>query len=98
MMLGILVSSVNKKVLSINTTGTGYFSETTAEGKADDNAKKGNKENILLAKNRPMTFGDNTLKATFKGAEEIAPVEAVAEEEIPAATEIEEEIPAAIES
>lgn len=73
MMLGILVSSVNKKVLSINTTGTGYFSETTAEGKADDNAKKGNKENILLAKNRPMTFGDNTLKATFKGAEEIAP-------------------------
>ena len=73
MMLGILVSSVNKKVLSINTTGTGYFSETTAEGKADDNAKKGNKENILLAKNRPMTFADNTLKATFKGVEEIAP-------------------------
>ncbi len=73
MMLGVLVSSVNKKVLSINTTGTGYFSETTAEGKADDNAKKGNKENILLAKNRPMTFADNTLKATFKGVEEIAP-------------------------
>lgn len=73
MMLGILVSSVNKKVLSINNTGTGYFSETTAEGKADDNAKKGNKENILLAKNRPMVFADNAFKATFKGTEEIAP-------------------------
>ena len=71
MMLGVLVSSVNKKVISINTTGTGYFSETNAEGKPDETAKTGNKENILLAKNRPMTFADNKLRATFKKAEEI---------------------------
>lgn len=71
MMLGVLVSSVNKKVISINTTGTGYFSETNAEGKPDETAKTGNKENILLAKNRPMTFADNKLRATFKKSEEI---------------------------
>ena len=73
MMLGVLVSSVNKKVLSINTTGTGYFSETNAEGKPDENARTGNRENILLAKNRPVIFADNKLKATFKAVEDIRP-------------------------
>lgn len=71
MMLGVLVSSVNKKILSVNTSGTGYFSETNAEGKPDETAKAGNRENILLAKNRPVLFADNKLKATFKEAKDI---------------------------
>ena len=73
MMLGVVVSSVNKKVLSVNTSGTGYFSETNAEGKPDENAKSGNRENILLAKNKPLIFAGNRLKATYKKADDIAP-------------------------
>jgi cytochrome c-type biogenesis protein CcmF len=73
MMLGIIVSSVNKKVLSVNTSGTGYFSETGADGKPDENAKTSNRENILLAKNRPVLFAGNTLKATYKKFEDISP-------------------------
>jgi cytochrome c-type biogenesis protein CcmF len=73
MMLGVLVSSVNKKILSVNTSGTGYFSETNAEGKVDENAKTGNKENILLAKNKPLMFSDGKIKATFKDAQLISP-------------------------
>ncbi|MEZ4805108.1 MAG: cytochrome c-type biogenesis CcmF C-terminal domain-containing protein [Bacteroidia bacterium] len=73
MMLGVLVSSVNKKILSVNTTGTGYFSETNAEGKPDENAKEGNRENILLAKNRTLEFADKTLRATYKTDREESP-------------------------
>ena len=73
MMLGVLVSSVNKRVLSVNTTGSAYFSETTAEGKEDREARSRNRENVLLAKDRPMMFGGNTLRATYKKNEFIAP-------------------------
>jgi cytochrome c-type biogenesis protein CcmF len=69
MMLGVLVSSVNKKILSVNTSGTGYFSETNAEGKPDDNAKLNNKENILLAKDKSLMFANNQLKATYKSSD-----------------------------
>jgi cytochrome c-type biogenesis protein CcmF len=73
MMLGVLVSSVNKQVLSVNTTGSGYFSETNAEGKPDADAKSNNRENILLAKGKPMMFADNKIKATFKNTDFEAP-------------------------
>jgi cytochrome c-type biogenesis protein CcmF len=73
MMIGVVVSSVNKKVLSVNNTGVGYFSETSADGKLDENAKTNNRENILLAKGRPVMFANNTLKATYTKVEEIAP-------------------------
>jgi small subunit ribosomal protein S1 len=62
--------------------------------KAEEMAAKYREQ--LLAKQQGITIPAEV--APVEGAEEIAPVEAVAEEEIPAATEIEEEIPAAIES
>jgi len=68
MMIGVLISSVNKKVISENTTGTGYFSETTQDGKEDLTAKENNRENVLLAKNRPVAIAKNTIQATFMGA------------------------------
>ncbi|HEY1047046.1 MAG TPA: cytochrome c biogenesis protein CcsA [Bacteroidia bacterium] len=73
MMIGVLVSSVNKKVLSINTSGSGFFSETTADGKVDENAKTSNRENVLLVKNRGVLMGDNKLKATYIKAEDKSP-------------------------
>jgi len=73
MMIGVLVSSVNKNVISINTSGSGYFSETTADGKVDQAAKTNNKENILLAKNKPVTFDNNKLRATFRKITEEKP-------------------------
>lgn len=73
MMIGVVVSSVNKKVLSVNNTGVGYFSETNAEGGKDQNAITNNRENVLLAKGKPVLFGNNTLKATFTKTEEISP-------------------------
>lgn len=73
MMLGVLVSSVNKKVLSINNTGTGFFSEVNAQGQEDSVAKTNNRENVLLAKGRPIMLGDNKLRATFVGAETKSP-------------------------
>jgi cytochrome c-type biogenesis protein CcmF len=73
MMIGVVVSSVNKKVLSVNNTGVGYFSETNAEGGKDQNAITNNRENVLLAKGKPVLFGNNSLKATFTKTEEISP-------------------------
>lgn len=73
MMIGVLVSSVNKKVLSINNTGTGYFSETTADGKVDQTAKTNNRENLLLVKNKSTMFADARLRATFRRVTEDKP-------------------------
>jgi cytochrome c-type biogenesis protein CcmF len=73
MMVGVLVSSVNKKVISINNSGTSYFSETTAQGKVDEVAKTNNKENLLLVKNKPVQFIDNRLRATFRKVNEVKP-------------------------
>ncbi len=65
MMIGILVSSVNKKVLSENRSGQAYFSEKTREGEIDRSAIENNRENILLAKDRPVRLANNTLEATY---------------------------------
>lgn len=73
MMIGVLVSSVNKKVISVNNSGTGYFSETTADGKVDQTAKTNNKENILLVKNKKTMFADGKLRATFRNVSEEKP-------------------------
>lgn len=73
MMVGILVSSVNKKVLSENRSGNTMFSEKTQDGKVDQTAIANNRENILLAKNRPVMLANKTLEATFISSEEIAP-------------------------
>ncbi len=73
MMIGVLVSSVNKKVLSVNNSGTGYFAETTADGKVDQTAKTNNKENILLVKNKKTMFADGKLRATFRNVSEEKP-------------------------
>lgn len=73
MMIGVLVSSVNKKVLSVNNSGTGYFAETTADGKVDQTAKTNNKENILLVKNKKTMFADGKLRATFRSVSEEKP-------------------------
>ena len=73
MMIGVLVSSVNKKVISINNSGTGYFSETTADGKVDQTAKTNNRENLLLVKNKTTMFADARLRATFRRVTEEKP-------------------------
>lgn len=73
MMVGILVSSVNKKILSDNSHGQGFFAEKTEDGKIDENAIKTNKENILLAKGRPVRLANNTLEATYRASKDIAP-------------------------
>ncbi|MBL7837218.1 MAG: hypothetical protein JNM67_06865, partial [Bacteroidetes bacterium] len=73
MMIGVLVSSVNKKVISLNNSGTSYFSETNAEGKVDEVARTNNKENLLLVKDKPVQFIDNKLRATFRSVKEIKP-------------------------
>lgn len=73
MMVGVLVSSVNKKVLSVNNTGTGYFSETNAQGMVDEDAKTKNKENLLLVKDKPTLFADKRLRATFNDVTEEKP-------------------------
>ena len=73
MMIGVLVSSVNKKVLSINNTGTGYFSETNAEGKVDELAKTNNRENLLLVKDKTTMFADGKMRATFRNVTEESP-------------------------
>lgn len=73
MMVGVLISSANKKVISLNTSGTSYFSETNAEGKVDENAKTNNRENLLLVKDKSVLFADKKLKATYRKVEEIKP-------------------------
>lgn len=73
MMVGILVSSVNKKVLSENRTGTTMFSETTMDGKVDEAARANNRENIFLAKNKPVLMAGSHLEATYHNAEERHP-------------------------
>ncbi|MCC6817830.1 MAG: cytochrome c biogenesis protein CcsA [Bacteroidia bacterium] len=73
MMIGILVSSVNKKVISVNNTGTGYFSETNAQGMVDEVAKTNNKENLLLVKDKTVLFTNKTLRATFNAVTEEKP-------------------------
>ncbi len=73
MMVGILVSSVNKKILSDNSRGQGFFAEKTEDGKVDQVSIKNNKENILLAKGRPIRLANNTLEATYQKSKEVAP-------------------------
>jgi len=73
MMVGILVSSVNKKILSDNSRGQGFFAEKTEDGKVDQVSIKNNKENILLAKGRPVRLANNTLEATYQKSKEVAP-------------------------
>jgi len=52
-LLGILLSSYNKQVISINTTGEGIF-----RGKDAAETAKENMENILVFKNTPVAMGD----------------------------------------
>lgn len=56
LLIGILISSAKKEIISLNTTGIDY-------GKEFD--EKNKKENILLYKNKPMQMGDYF--ATYKG-------------------------------
>ncbi len=73
MMIGVLVSSANKKILSNNLSGQGFFAEQTEDGKVDQNAIASNRENILLAKGRPVRLADNTLEATYISSKDEAP-------------------------
>lgn len=73
MMVGILVSSVKKNVLSQNNTGSTIFSEVNASGSTDTVARKQNRENLMMVKNRPVMMDGNRLQATFISAEERKP-------------------------
>jgi cytochrome c-type biogenesis protein CcmF len=73
MMIGILVSSVNKKVVSVNKSGATYFAEKREDGQVDEAAITNNKENLLLVKNKPVFLADRNFRATYVGENEIEP-------------------------
>lgn len=68
MMVGVLVSSVNQKVLTENKIRTEFREEKNADGTENKDNLNYNKENVLLAKNKPVYIADNEIIATFKGA------------------------------
>lgn len=72
-MIGVLISSVNKRVLSNNNSGNKFYSESTNDGKIDNEGVQKNKENILLVKDKPVLLDKNRLVATFVGVEEKSP-------------------------
>ncbi len=68
MMVGVLVSSVNQKVISESKFRTEFKEEKNADGTVNKDNQEYNRENVLLAKNKPVYIADNNIVATFKGA------------------------------
>jgi len=71
MLLGVLVSSVNKHVISYNNTGSNYMREDAENNTDKMKAISFNRENILLQKNEPVVIADYT--ATYVGDTFISP-------------------------
>jgi cytochrome c-type biogenesis protein CcmF len=61
--VGVLVSSVNQKVLT-STEGIRFASELNKDGKVDEKAVKFNRENVILYQNQPVQLGEFT--ATYQ--------------------------------
>jgi len=61
LMVGIIVSSVNKKILSASSNGLSLVSETNEEGKKDQSAYDFNHQNRILFKNEPDQIGPYTV-------------------------------------
>jgi cytochrome c-type biogenesis protein CcmF len=71
LMIGVLVSSVNKTIISYSKAGIGMYSEKTEDGKVDSLGIAGNRENALLIKGRKTRIGD--YRAIYRGHYEKAP-------------------------
>jgi cytochrome c-type biogenesis protein CcmF len=65
MLVGILVSSAGKNVISLNNSGAQFFDTASNEG------KRNNFENILLLKNRSVFMGD--YQVTYRGDSVVEP-------------------------
>lgn len=63
LLVGVLVSSVNQKVLT-STEGIRFASELNKDGKVDEKAVKFNRENVILYQNQPVQLGEFT--ATYQ--------------------------------
>jgi len=59
LLVGVLVSSVNQKVLS-STEGIRFASELNKDGGVDEKAVKFNRENVILYQKRPIQLGEFT--------------------------------------
>lgn len=66
LLLGVLVSSVNKTILTASQDGIQFQPELNADGKVDANAVKFNRNNQILEKNRPITT-ESGYVLTYKG-------------------------------
>ena len=62
LMVGIIVSSVNKKILSASSNGLSLISETNEKGEKDQSAYDFNHQNRILFKNVPDQVGPYTVK------------------------------------
>ncbi len=71
MLLGVVVSSVNKQVISYNNTGSDFINAAGKKGKEKKSAVSFNQENILLQKGVPVMLGD--YRATYFGDTFIKP-------------------------
>ncbi len=62
MLLGVLVSSVNKNVISYNNTGANYMREDDKKGEDRNKAIEFNRENILLEKGKTVKIAGYSAK------------------------------------
>ncbi len=67
LLVGVLVSSVNQKILSSTDNGIALAPEQDEKGKIDIKGVQFNRENLLIYKNEPLTMGD--YKVTYRGSQ-----------------------------
>ncbi len=65
LLVGVLVSSVNQKILSTTSNGIALAPEQDEKGQLDIKGIQFNRENLLIYKNEPLTMGD--YKVTYLG-------------------------------
>jgi cytochrome c-type biogenesis protein CcmF len=65
LLVGVLVSSVNQKILSSTSNGIALAPEQDEKGKLDIKGIQFNRENLLIYKNEPLEMGD--YKVTYLG-------------------------------
>ena len=66
LLVGVLVSSVNQKILTRSNEGIDMAPETNEKGQTDTKGMAFNRENRILYKNKPITVGNYTANSTHK--------------------------------
>ncbi len=66
LLVGVLVSSVNQKILTRSNEGIDMAPETNEKGQTDTKGMAFNRENRILYKNKPITVGNYTANYTHK--------------------------------